>query len=222
MSKKIMMLLSIVELDKGKKLIKELQNNNIRINLQTVGFGTAPSELMDIFGLGSKDKDVVISMGAEDSVRELLSNMGAIFSEHTKYGGLMIALDVCAASRVLCEILSFNTDKPKDKGVDDMKNEHLNDLIIISVNEGYTEEVMRSARHAGATGGTVIKGRLADSEQLAEFVGTKVDGEREIILILTPASKSAQIMEAVNKDFGITSAANGTVLAVPAQKAYKI
>lgn len=222
MNKKIMMLLSIVELDKGKKLIKELQGNDIRLNLQTVGLGTAPSELMDIFGLGSKDKDIVISLGSEIKVKELLSNMSTIFSERVKYGGLMIALDVCAASRILSEILSFNTAKNTEKGLVTMKNEHLNDLIIISVNEGYTEDVMRAARHAGATGGTIIKGRLADSEALAEFANTKVDSEREIIFILSPTNKSKQIMEAVNTDFGVTSAANGTIFAVPAQKAFKI
>ena len=70
MSKRPMMLLSIVERDKGKKLIKELENINIRMNFQTVGFGTAPTEIMDIFGLGTNDKDIIISLGAESVVRD--------------------------------------------------------------------------------------------------------------------------------------------------------
>ena len=32
----------------GKKLIKELENINIRVNFQCVGFGTAPTEMMNI------------------------------------------------------------------------------------------------------------------------------------------------------------------------------
>ena len=60
MSKQPMILLSIVERDKGKKLIKELENIGIRINFQSVGFGTAPTEMMDIFGLGTNDKDIII------------------------------------------------------------------------------------------------------------------------------------------------------------------
>ena len=62
MSKRPMMLLSIVERDKGIKLIKVLESMNIRMNFQCVGFGTAPTEMMDIFGLGSNDKDIVISL----------------------------------------------------------------------------------------------------------------------------------------------------------------
>ena len=60
MSKQPMILLSIVERDKGKKLIKELENLNIKVNLQSVGLGTAPTEMMDIFGLGTNDKDIII------------------------------------------------------------------------------------------------------------------------------------------------------------------
>jgi len=103
-----------------------------------------------------------------------------------------------------------------------MKNEHHNNLIAISVNEGFSESVMQIARKAGATGGTVIKGRLADVEEFAEFVNTEIDGEREILLILAPTKAGAQIMEDVNREFGLTSEANGIIFAVPTEKAFKI
>ena len=47
--KRVAMLLSIVERGKGKKLIKTLENQNIGMHFQCVGFGTAPTEMMDIF-----------------------------------------------------------------------------------------------------------------------------------------------------------------------------
>ncbi len=222
MNKKIMVLLSIVERDKGKKLIKELKNINIKFNFQMVGLGTAPTEMMDIFGLGSNDKDIIVSLAAETDVKDMMSNFGTLFSSTSKYGGLMIILDVSAAGRVLTEILNFNDSKNIEKGNGIMKNEHHNNLIIISVNEGYSENVMQVARKAGATGGTIIKGRLADSEQFAEFIKNDIDGEREMLCILAPLKASRQIMEDVNKEFGINSQANGIVFAVPTEKAYKI
>lgn len=222
MSKQPLILLSIVERDKGKKLIKELENINIKINLQCVGLGTAPTEMMDIFGLGTKDKDIVISIGSESVVAGLMANFGTIFESHSKYGGLMIILKLAAINRILAEILSFNDDKNSEKGNGSMKNEHHNNLIIISVNEGYSDDVMQIARKAGATGGTVIKGRLASIEQLADIGQADVDEEREILCILAPLNTSAQIMKDVNKEFGITSPANGIIVAIPTEKAYKI
>lgn len=222
MSKRPMILFSIVERDKGNKLIKELEGLNIKVNFQCVGLGTAPTEMLDIFGLGNKDKDIIISLGAEAAVRDLMSNFGTNFSSYSKYGGLMIVLKVSAASRILTEILSFNNDKNPEKGNGSMKNEHHNNLIIISVNEGHSDDVMQVARRAGATGGTIIKGRLADIAEFAELGKRDVEGEREIICILAPLGTSEQIMQSVNKDFGINSSANGIIIAIPTEKAYKI
>ena len=222
MSKRPMVLLSIVERDKGQKLIKELENINIRVNFQSVGFGTAPTEMMDIFGLGSKDKDIIISLGAENIVKDMMSNFGTTFVSHSKFGGLMIILSTSAANRILTEILDFNNGKNTEKGDGAMKNEHHNNLIVISVNEGYSDDVMHVARKAGATGGTVIKGRLAEVEQFAELSKTGIEGEREILCILAPLEASKQIMDDVNKEFGLTSEANGILFAIPTEKAYKI
>lgn len=222
MSKRPMALLSIVERDKGKKLIEELENMNIVVNFQAVGYGTAPTEMMDIFGLGTKDKDIVISLAMEDTVKDMMANFGKWFESHSKYGGLMIVLKTTAVNRVLAEILSFNNDRNSDKGDGAMKNEHHNNLIVISVNEGYADDVMTVARKAGATGGTVIKGRLADIEQFSDIMKGEVDDEREILCILAPLEASKQIMEDVNREFGINSVANGMIFAVPTEKAYKI
>jgi ABC-2 type transport system permease protein len=117
----------------------------------------------------------------------------------------MIVLDVSAASRVLTEILNFNNGKIMEKGTDPMKNEHSNNLIIISVNGGYTESVMHVARKAGANGGTVIKGRLADMGSFAEFVNTNVDSEREILCIFAPQNVSKQIMEDVKANISMST-----------------
>ncbi len=222
MDKKMMALLSIVGQGRGNKLIKELHNLNVKINFQTVGFGTAPTEMMDIFGLGTNDKDVIISLGAKNDIRNMISNFGESFRSHSKYGGLMIVVDVSAASRVLSEILNFNSNQNIEKETVKMQNEHHNNLIVISVNEGYSEDVMQVARKAGATGGTVIKGRLADVEQFAEFMDTKVEGEREMLFILAPLKSSKQIMEDVNREFGLSSQANGIIFALPTEKAFKI
>ena len=221
MSKRVMALLSIVGQGKGKKLIKELTKLQVRMNFQTVGLGTAPTEMMDIFGLGTNDKDVIISLGAETEIRNMIANFGESFQSHSQYGGLMVVLDVAAAGRVLTEILNYNTLNREGETAR-MQNEHHNNLIVISVNEGYSEDVMQVARKAGATGGTVLKGRLADFEQFAEFVDAEVDGEREMLCILAPTKVSTQIMEDVNREFGISSPANGILFALPTEKAFKI
>ncbi len=222
MSKRLLAVLSIVERDKGQKLIKLIENMGIRMNFQCVGFGTAPTEMMDIFGIGSNDKDIIISIASETKVIDMMSDFGGNIDSNTKFGGLMIVVNVSAAGRVLTELLTHNDNNFTEKGNDAMKNEHQNNLIIISINEGYADSVMQVARKAGATGGTVIKGRLADTEFVSELENTQIEEEREILVILAPLKTSKQIMEDVNREFGMSSKANGIITAVPTEKAFKI
>ena len=128
MSKRPMILLSIVERDKGKKLIKELEDINVKINFQTVGFGTAPTEMMDIFGIGTNDKDIIISLGNKDIVENMMANFGTIFSSHSKYGGLMIIVKVSAANRILTEVLGFNNDENSEKECKSTENTENNEM----------------------------------------------------------------------------------------------
>jgi hypothetical protein len=222
-TKKLMVLFSIVQPDTGKKLIKELKNRGINMHFQFVGYGTAPTEMMDIFGLGSNDKDIILSMASKKAINSLMANFGNSFSSYTKYGGLLIVLNVLAVNRLVAEVL--NHDLPEEISLQEeavMKNEHKHYLVMITVNRGYTDSVMEVAKKAGATGGTVIKGRLAESEKLNAITEMELDEERESIIILAPADVSARILEDVNEKYGLRSKARGILCAVPVEKAYKI
>ncbi len=222
-SKKIMMMLSIVEAEKGHKLIEVLEKQGITMNMQIVGYGTAPTEMMDIFGLGSNDKDIILSMGSKKAINALMSNFGNSFTSYTKYGGLLMVLNVLAVNRLVAEVL--NHELPEEISLREetvMKNEHKHYLVMITVNRGYTDSVMEVAKKAGATGGTVIKGRLAESEKLNALTEMDMDEERESIIILAPADVSAKILEDVNEKYGLRSKARGILCAVPVEKAYKI
>ena len=103
-----------------------------------------------------------------------------------------------------------------------MKNEHKHSLIIISVNQGYTEQVMQTARHAGATGGTIVKARLAVDNASEQFQGLDLQPEKQIIAILAADSIKNKVMDDVNSEFGLTSEAQGVVFSLPVDKAFKI
>lgn len=220
--KRMMLLFSIVQPDKGAKLIKTLKEKGIHIHFQCIGCGTAPTEMMDIFGLNTNHKDIVISLGAESAIKQLIADFSSDFNTVSLYGGLMIVLQMSAASRLIAEIVNHNVEHYEDKGEISMKNEHHNNLIFISVNNGYADTVMEAAKKVGATGGTIIKGRLADYGQFIELGQVEAEEEREIICILAPELVSHEIMETINKNFGFSSKANGIICAVPTEKAYKI
>ena len=222
---RMMMVLSVILRGKGKTYCEMLEKRGIHFHLQTVGFGTAPSEMMDIFGLGSNDKDIVISIAPRSQVRPLAADLAKSLDTTPRYGGLMTIFSLSAINRLSAEILARRANEIADKGVDsEMKSGFEHKMIMITVNQGYTDQVMQTAKRAGATGGTVLRARLAGMERLQQFdeSGMEQEEEKEIILILAPASKASEIMNEVNQEHGLKTEAKGIVCAVPVEHALKI
>lgn len=218
----VMILLSIVKRGKGNKLMTVLAKNNILMHMQAVGYGTAPSEMMDILGLSTSDKDIVISLGSESEVKKLMNQFGEYFESHSEYGGLMMVLSINAINRLTAKIIERNLSEDVEKGDVVMQNEHKHNLILITVAQGYTDQVMTAAKKKGATGGTVIRARLAETERLKELANIDIEEEREIIAILAPANITNEILEEANKEFGLRTKAKGIMCSIPVDKAYKI
>ena len=128
--------------------------------------------------------------------------------------GIVFDMKIDAVSHILA--LSILMPVKEDRGREDtmMEEGMENSMILVTVNQGFTEEVMETARKAGARGGTIIHARWAGSESTEEFYGITVQQEKEIISIVSPADKRNAIMEAINSNHGMKTEARGTVLAI--------
>ncbi|MBR2381996.1 MAG: hypothetical protein IKA84_05875 [Clostridia bacterium] len=220
---RIMMMFSIITRGKAKKYMESLNKNGIGFHMQTTAVGTAPSEMMDIFGLGTNDKDIVVSFAPESIINSYVLKMTDGLSGSFEYGGLMICVRLSAISRLTSELVNrASKEIDTNGGKKKVKSGQKHQLILVSVNQGYTDAVMETARSAGAIGGTVLRARLADSGLIEQIGDAEIKQEREIITIFAPAGTAAKIMEEVNRNHGALSEANGMVMALPVDKAYKI
>ena len=220
---RIMMIFSIITRGKAKKYMDSLDSNGIGFHMQTTAIGTAPSEMMDIFGLGTNDKDIVISFAPEKIINSYDYKISNGIGGGFEYGGLMLCVRLSAISRLTSELVNrASKEIDKNGGKNKVKSGQKNQLILVSVNQGYTDAVMETARGAGAMGGTVLRARLADSGMIEQLGDAEIQQERDIITIFAPEGTAAKIMEAVNREHGALSEANGMVMSIPVDKAYKI
>lgn len=220
---RIMAMLSIITRGKAKAYMSMLDARGIGFHFQTTAFGTAPSEMMDIFGLGTNDKDIVISLAPEDAVNSYAYDISKNIGGNFEYGGLMLCVRLSAIGRISAELVSrASGGKNEEGGKKRVKSAQKHQLILVSVNQGYTDAVMETAKRAGAMGGTVLRARLLDSGVMEQLSNAAVHSEREIIAIFAPAGTATHIMEDVNRIHGVLSDANGVVVALPVDKAYKI
>lgn len=222
MNNRIMMMFSIITRGKAGKYMQALNEKGMSFHIQTTGFGTAPSEMMDIFGLGTNDKDVLITLAPESVINSYVLNLNKNIGGSFEYGGLMMCVRLSAINRIAAELVIRASREDTTGGKKKVKSTQKHQLILVTVNQGYTGAVMETAKLAGAMGGTVLRARLADSGIMEQLGENAVHQEREIITIFAPAGTAMRIMDAVNRVHGIRSDANGMVFALPVDKAYKI
>jgi hypothetical protein len=132
--RKIKLLFSILERGKGKEYIARLEDQGVKLNLQTVGHGTAPSEMKDIFGLVSSEKDVVFSAATEGALGAVALSQGQVVGGRRSYGGIAAIVPLSAIGRVTAEIIGRSAEKGENKAMEKEKAKYV--LIFISVN-GY-------------------------------------------------------------------------------------
>ena len=219
---RIVSLLSIVGRGKGAQYIRMVKDKGLYLNYQFVGAGTASSEMMDILGLGNNDKDILLSFGTYKAVNQLCGEFGKAIGGNHSYGGIAMVISPSAFSRITAEIIKRNSSDIEKGDGNNMHSEFDYSLILISVTRGYTDAVMQTAKKAGATGGTIIKARLAEAQEIEAYANQKLDEEKEIVTILAPNSIRNQILEDINREFGLKSEAQGTVFSVPVDKVFKI
>ncbi len=205
------LIVSIVERGQGRNMIELCSSQNVTHHLQCAGKGTATSEIMDLLGLDSLEKDVVFSVGKATLVNKLMRDLNHELRGSARSKGIVFDMKITAMSHVLALAILMPVREMQGREEPMMEEGMENSMILVTVNQGFTEEVMDTARKAGARGGTIIHARWAGSKSAEEFYGITVQQEKEIIAIIAPAEKRKEIMEAINSSHGMKTEARGTV-----------
>ena len=92
-----------------------------------------------------------------------------------------------------------------------MFSENKHTLILISVNQGYTETVLKTARSLGARGGTILRARWSGVKALETYHGISLQTEKETIAVIVPNDLRNRIMDAVTEKHGLKTEAQANV-----------
>lgn len=201
----------------AKKATKLFTDGAIPMHYKLHVMGTASSEMMDILGLGSIDKTLLISVLPKRFADEMLRKLRKALKIGTPDSGIAFTMPISGANNYVVRMLkqiSEEAAKAMERKEEPMAQ--LKHVVIASiVNQGYSEEVMNAARAAGASGGSILHSRRVGNEKATEFWGFSVQEEKEIILIIANAENKLAIMQAISDACGIRSDAKGIVVSLP-------
>jgi hypothetical protein len=213
------LLFFIIDWNKTSVINAVFEQENVRFHFICKGRGTASSELLDMLGIGSSEKAVVLCLEQGIMVPVLLREVSKKLGLHSPGAGIAFTVPLSGINQPILRVFKESIHKAlatkPEKDTEKMNNEIKHDLIVSVVNQGYSEEFMAVAREAGATGGTVINARGLTHRGPVKFFGISVQDEREIIIILSNREKKAPIMQAVSQAYGITTKAEGIVFSLP-------
>ena len=107
------LIVSIVERGKGVVMQRLYQKHQVFLHLQCAGRGTATSEIMDILGLGSSEKDVVLSYATTSSARQLLYDLDNDLRGSTGTSGIVFSLPLSGLNNLAAALVDFKVSEHK-------------------------------------------------------------------------------------------------------------
>ena len=88
-------------------------------------------------------------------------------------------------------------------------------MIFCIVNQGYEEKVIEAANTVGITGGTFLNAHGFSKLEAEKFFGIAISPEKQVVLIVIPSSKKADMLKVLYDTVGISQEAQGIAFSIP-------
>lgn len=203
--------IAITDHDRGEAMNALYRAAGLRGILSMPGRGTATSEHLAIYGLDATEKYVISGVGNGDEAEGLIKSAKRKLFIDIPGNGVMLTVPLKSVAGG--KTLAYLTDEQKTGGAPRMDFEH--ELIIVILNEGYSDFVMDAARAAGAGGGTVLHAKGTGGTRGEKFFSVSLADEKDMIYIIAHRDEKAAIMRSINEQAGPGSRAGAICFSLP-------
>ena len=203
--------IAITDHERGEAMNTLYRAAGLRGILSMPGRGTATSEHLAIYGLDATEKYVISGVGNGDEAEGLIKSAKRKLFIDIPGNGVMLTVPLKSVAGG--KTLAYLTDEQKVGGAPRMDFEH--ELIIVILNEGYSDFVMDAARAAGAGGGTVLHAKGTGGTRGEKFFSVSLADEKDMIYIIAHRDEKAAIMRSINEQAGPGSRAGAICFSLP-------
>ena len=172
------------------------------------GRGTAVQSMLDLLGIESNEKRVVLSAATREKTAALIEAQKRRLHIGVPGHGIVIAVPVksigggkTVAYLMGEENVSAKTAPPAG---------YAYELIVVVASEGQTDLVMNAARAA-----TVLHGKGTGAKADPKFHNISIAEEKEVILIVSKSEEKSEIMRSILRKAGPDTPAKAVVFSLP-------
>lgn len=203
--------IAITDRDRSDKMGALYRSAGLHMILTTLGKGTATNEQLSLLGLDATDKAVISAVADGDEAKQLLTAAKRRLFIDIPGNGVMLTIPLKSVAGG--KTLAYLTGSTMKGGKPKMEFEH--ELIVVILNEGYSDSVMDAARAAGAGGGTVLHAKGTGSSRGEKFFGVSLADEKDLVYIISHKDEKAAIMRAIAEKTGPGTAAGAICFSLP-------
>lgn len=204
--------LCITDRDKQPKMEKVYDELGLKLRFSMLGRGTAKSEHLSLHDLSPTEKTVIGAMMSPDQARQLFKLARRKMYIDIPGNGIMMAIPVKSIGGG--KTLAYLTENGVVAG-GAPKMDFDQELIVVIMNEGYSDTVMDAARSAGAGGGTVLHAKGTGASMAKTFFGVTLASEKDMVYIVATAKQKTAIMQAIARQAGTATPAGAFCFSLP-------
>lgn len=176
------------------------------------GHGTAVQSMLDLLGIESIEKRVVLSVASDEKTKALITAEKHRLHIGVPGHGIVIAVPVKSIGGGKA-VAYLNGDSKLEKHAPTLNYAY--ELIVAIASEGSTDMVMNAARAAGARGGTVLHGKGTGAKGAPKFYNISIAEEKELVLIVAKTEEKSAIMREILRKAGPGTQAGAIVFSLP-------
>ncbi len=191
------------------------ENIGLKMNVTLHGHGTAVQSMLDLLGIESNEKRIVLSVATQEKTKALIAAQTQRLHIGVPGHGIVIAVPIKSIGGGKT-VAYLTGDESNAKYTPPASFAY--ELIVVIASEGNTDLVMNAARSAGARGGTVLHGKGTGAMGDVKFHNISIAHEKEVILIVSSSEHKSDIMRAILKKAGPDTPAQAIVFSVPASE----
>lgn len=209
--------ITVTNAGNDKKIKEAFEQAGVSVVFTCHGQGTAPSAIMDLFGLSGREKLITAGFVDRSETPRLFKTLDEKMSFSQKGHGIAFTMSPICMQKCMMSVINKETPK----GDESKMNEQTSYIAILAaVAGGFSEEVVEAARSAGARGGTIMKGMRDCNHEVSKTLGVPLVEEQDFVLILVPKDTKNAVMDAITAKCGINTEAHGIVSAFPLDEVF--
>lgn len=181
----------ISDLHQHKKMMEAICTCHIRGATILSGRGSVPSFFLNLLGLDSTRKELVLMVTPEDEMKALHHAFSSRLNLNKKGNGICFSLPL---TRTLGVSYLMGKEVITEKGEGTMF-----ELAVIIVDRDKGEDIVDAAREGGANGATILHGRGSGAHKEEKFFNLEIEPEKEVVLFVLEKSKIDSVLASLKK-----------------------